>query len=85
MTMNSMGRLDERAEFRRERTTDNDVCASFEPPKKILLESNQQMPGKQTSKNDHARGRTWNLLIRSQAPCHWATQPLMEDNLSGMQ
>ena len=30
------------------------------------------------AKSDHARGRTWNLLIRSQAPCHWATRPLLK-------
>jgi hypothetical protein len=39
--------------------------------------SKMDMPGEQ-EQNDHARGRTWNLLIRSQAPCHWATQPIYE-------
>ena len=26
--------------------------------------------------NDRGRDRTCNLLIRSQAPCHWATRPI---------
>ncbi|KAJ5718265.1 hypothetical protein N7488_003911 [Penicillium malachiteum] len=31
--------------------------------------------GKKHQKIDRRRGRTCNLLIRSQAPCHWASRP----------
>jgi hypothetical protein len=31
----------------------------------------------QAKENEHGRDRTCNLLIRSQAPCHWATHPIM--------
>jgi hypothetical protein len=64
--------------------TDAEVCA----PKKKLINSfllrtktEPILDHIQDKRNDHARGRTWNLLIRSQAPCHWATQPIMLDSL----
>ncbi|KAJ5102789.1 hypothetical protein N7532_003318 [Penicillium argentinense] len=34
-----------------------------------------QITKKTTKKFDRRRGRTCNLLIRSQAPCHWASRP----------
>jgi hypothetical protein len=32
--------------------------------------------------DEHGRDRTCNLLIRSQAPCHWATHPVVVASLS---
>jgi hypothetical protein len=32
---------------------------------------------RKTKEYEHGRDRTCNLLIRSQAPCHWATHPVM--------
>lgn len=34
--------------------------------------------------SDHGRIRTCNLLIRSQAPYHWATRPLLLSEVSVM-
>jgi hypothetical protein len=31
----------------------------------------------EAKEDEHGRDRTCNLLIRSQAPCHWATHPLI--------
>jgi hypothetical protein len=40
------------------------------------------MPGKTY---EHGRDRTCNLLIRSQAPCHWATHPVDIGNAAGIE
>jgi hypothetical protein len=59
---------------------------SFEQAKKSPDSSRdaQFHARKRQNKYDHARGRTWNLLIRSQAPCHWATQPVIDAIPAGL-
>ena len=49
------------------------VRGSFQISK--ITRPSLKMRLKQNVKIDRRRGRTCNLLIRSQAPCHWASRP----------
>jgi hypothetical protein len=68
--------LDGRAESRRQEqpTTTSVLLFSHQKifPQELLRNRSHEQ------KTEHGRDRTCNLLIRSQAPCHWATHPLME-------
>ncbi|KAJ5847429.1 hypothetical protein N7455_011386 [Penicillium solitum] len=38
----------------------------------------EQKESQESKKIDRRRDRTCNLLIRSQAPCHWASRPVQD-------